>query len=234
MIKRILMTTALLLPAFVWAQQSAPSDACQSMQAERIELQIALRKTNRLDKIEAYKQRIQSLSARISETCFSEEQIAELKSSLYNPDIAELENSLAKPLTEQAYISKQAAWDRFYVMPPRCAARSLQLQNLESCLENKQIQFQQFDMLWQQKSAQLARTEAKPTDSFHEFVLPSKAERAKLSAEQELKRYSYSTDSFLPTNIIVLCALAVSVFFGLIFIFHWLMRPRPVVKWVFS
>ena len=230
MIKRILMTTALLLPAFVWAQQSIPSEACQSMQAERIELQIALRKTNLLDKIEAYKQRIQSLSARISETCFSEEQIAELKSSLYNPDITELENTLAKPLTEQAYISKQAAWDRFYVMPPRCAVRSLQLQNLESCLENKQIQFQQFDMLWQQKSAQLARTEAKPTDSFHEFVLPSKAERAKLTAEQELKRYSYSTDSFLPTNIIVLCVLAVSVFFGLIFIFHWLMRPRPVVK----
>ena len=230
MIKRILITIPLLLPSFVWAQQAAPSDACQSMQAERIELQTALRKTNLLDKIEAYKQRIQSLSARISETCFSEEQIAELKSSLYNPDITELENSLAEPLTEQAYISKQAAWERFYVMPPRCAARSLQLQNLESCLENKQIQFQQFDMLWQQKSAQLARTEAKPTDSFHEFVLPSKAERAKLSAEQELKRYSYSTDSFLPTNIIVLCALAVSVFFGLIFIFHWLMRPRPVVK----
>ena len=75
------MTTALLLPAFVWAQQSTPSEACQSMQAERIELQIALRKTNLLDKIEAYKQRIQSLSARISETCFSEEQIATIIAS---------------------------------------------------------------------------------------------------------------------------------------------------------
>lgn len=230
MIKRILMTAALLLPSFVWAQQVAPSDACKTMQAERVELQIALRKTNLLDKIEAFKQRIQSLSARISETCFSEEQIMELKSSLYNRDITELENFLAKPLSEQAYTSKQAAWDRFYVMPPRCTTYSLQLQSLEWCLENKQVQFQQFDMLWQQKSAQLARTEAKLTDSFHEFILPSKAERAKLSAAQELKRFDYSTDAFLPSNIIMLCVIAVSVFFGLIFLFHWLMRPRSVLK----
>ncbi|MCF2846264.1 hypothetical protein NH514_03805 [Pseudoalteromonas sp. ACER1] len=231
MFKRTLMLTVLLLVAVsTWAKEPILSNECKSIQTERAELQSALRKSHVLDKIEIYKQQIQNLSARFAETCFTNEQIADRKAALFNPDISLLENQLAKPLSQKAYLEKQAAWQRFYVMPTRCFNQPLELKYLDWCIDNKQFQFQKFDTLWQQKNTQIARSEAKLTDSFHEFVLPSKTERAKLSAQQQLKRYSNTTDSFLPTNIIVLCVLAVSVFFGLIFIFHWLMRPRPVVK----
>ncbi|QMW16730.1 hypothetical protein [Pseudoalteromonas sp. MT33b] len=229
MIKRILFSL-LLSPCVSWAQTTAPSVECHAMEAERSELQSALRKTHLLDEVDDYKQRIQNLSDRIASNCLTEAQIAERKFAFYNHDIAYLENSLAKPLSEQAYISKQAAWDRFYVIPSRCLNKPLSVQYLEWCIENKQVQFQQFDMLWQQKSTQTVRSEVTSNDSFHEFKLPSKAERTKLSAEREIKRHTYKSDSFLPKNIILLCVLAVAVFFSLIFVFHWLMRPRTTLK----
>ncbi|MCF7518217.1 MULTISPECIES: hypothetical protein [unclassified Pseudoalteromonas] len=230
MIKRILLSALFMAPCFAWGQQALSVEQCESMQAERAELQSAIRKTHLLDKIDSYKQRLHNLSSRISDNCLTDEQILKRTHSFYNQDIAYLENPLAKPLSEQGYISKQAAWERYYVIPSRCLHRPLNIQYLDWCIENKQVQFQQFDMLWQQKSAQYERAEAKSTDSFHEFVLPSKSERARIMAERELKRYSYTNDTILPTNIIVLCALAVTVFFSLIFIFHFLMRPRPAIK----
>ena len=71
MIKRILFSL-LLSPCVSWAQTTAPSIECHAMEAERSELQLALRKTHLLDEVDDYKQRIQNLSDRIASNCLTE------------------------------------------------------------------------------------------------------------------------------------------------------------------
>jgi hypothetical protein len=230
MFKRILIAAFLFIPACLLAQPTESQNECKRMQTERKELQSALRKAHLLDEISVYKLRIDNLSSRISESCFTKEQIAEKTNALYRKDFSDLESSVSQPLTAQALSSKQAAWERFYVMPTRCIEKALELKNLDWCIENKQIQFQQFDMLWQQKNVQTTRSEAKPTDTFHEFILPSKAERAKILAQQESKRYSRTSETILPANIIVLCCIALTAFFSIIFVYHWLMQSRTSIK----
>ena len=95
MIKRILLSALFMAPCFVWGQQALSVEQCESMQAERAELQSAIRKTHLLDKIDSYKQRLHNLSSRISDNCLTDEQILKRTHSFYNQDIAYLENPLA-------------------------------------------------------------------------------------------------------------------------------------------
>ncbi len=229
MFKRILILTLLLLVAtFLRAGEPVLADVCEDYQIERVELRAALRKSHVLETIEVYKQQIDDLSTRFAENCLTEAQIVERQAAFFNEDINLLESEGGKPLSEQAYLEKQAAWQRFYILPPECMDKPLKVKNLNLCIDNRQFQYQKFDMLWQQKDAQIARAETKLTDRIHEFVLPSNAQRTILSAEEQLKRYRYVENSFFPYNIIVWCLAAVIIFFSLIFIFHRLMRTQPI------